>query len=260
MDKIFIIKNSLVELKSGQLVKSAIELPNDLVHLITAYDFKIMAICHDACSILIYELIDIQFVLKHKINKTPIVLNKFWNNQVLYSFASNYLILKYLTYCSHICEIIDLENTNDDLDGFIMFHGSPMVYCDGILSFYPSKYSKQYYNLNLADKTITHEHPYFIEKNMQIILNATTNGNRLRYVKGLFIVDNDIYHILTGNLLGNIGDLTSYTGFNIDYFVLANKMKIAPSANVTEYEYEGLYIYDIDSSTGSLTKPAIADI
>jgi hypothetical protein len=260
MDKIFIVKNSLVELKGGQLVKSAIELPNDLVHLITSYDSKIIAICQDTSSILIYELISAQFLIKHKINKTPIVLDKFWNKHAVYCYVSNYLILKYTTQFSHIYEIIDLENTDDNLDSFIMFHGTSPAYCDGILSFCPCnvKYNKKYYNINLANKTITHECPYFKQKIMQIKINAMENDDDMCYAKGVIIVNNDIYHILTGILLGNINSTGSYSGFDSNYFVIGEKMKIAPGAPVTEYEYEGLYIYDIGASTGSLTKSAVA--
>jgi hypothetical protein len=256
MNKIFIINNSLVELKGGKLVKSAIELPNGLLHLITSYDFKIIAICQDTSSILIYELIGTQFVIKHKINKTPTALDKFCNKQGLYSYVSNYLILKYITYCSHIYEIIDLENTNDDLDSFIMFHGLSPAYCDGILSFCPIGYSKQHYNLKLADKSITHECPYFMKNIMQIKLNAIKNGNYISYVKGYLIINNDIYHILTGNLLGSTTGLKSYNEFNINYFVLSEKINIAPGAPVTEYEYDELYIYDINVSNETLTKMA----
>lgn len=260
MADIFIINNGLVELKGGQLVKSAIELPNGLLHLITSYDFKIIAICQDTSSILIYELIGSQFVIKHKINKTPIVLDKFWNKYAVYCYVSNYLILKYTTQFSHIYEIVDLENTDDNLDSFIMFHGSTPVYYDGILSFCPGnvKYNKKYYNINLANKTITHECPYFKQKITRIKLNAMENDDEIYYAKGVVIVNNNIYHILTGNLLGSTAGLKSYNEFNINYFVMSEKINIAPGAPVTEYEYEGLYIYGIGASTGSLTKSASA--
>jgi len=42
MADIFIIKNSLVELKDGQLVKSAIKLPNNTEHLTVAYYHSFM--------------------------------------------------------------------------------------------------------------------------------------------------------------------------------------------------------------------------
>jgi len=54
MDKIFIIKNRVVELKDGQLVKSAIELPNNTEHLTVSFDYKIIALCRE---------IDTEFVL-----------------------------------------------------------------------------------------------------------------------------------------------------------------------------------------------------
>jgi len=45
-----------------------------------------------------------------------------------------------------------------------------------------------------------------------------------------------------------------------NHFVKAHKMDIAPDAPIVEYEYEGLYIYEITSTAGSLTKSAVADI
>jgi hypothetical protein len=218
-----------------------------------------MAICQDSDFILMYELIGRQFILKHTLNKrSRVVFEKFWTDGQSYKYISNFLILIHTLKFSHIYELIELNQTNDNLETFIMFHGSISAYCDGILSFCPRGCDKQYYNIHLADKTITHECPYFMEKVTQLWLSAKKNNADVIFANGILIIDNAIYHLLTCTLLGNIIEGRMEHAINSNYFVMSEKINIAPGAPVTEYEYEGLYIYGIGASTGSLTKSASA--
>jgi hypothetical protein len=139
-----------------------------------------------------------------------------------------------------------------------MFNGAYPVYCDGILSFPPYNifYSKQYHNVHLANKLITYECPYFIKSIEQLKLTTSITNT----ANSITLIDRELhYHTITGTLLGTYKVNSIRNRYYTGYFTTSCKMDIAPDAPLTEYVYEGLYIYVIGSTAGTLTKPALPE-
>jgi hypothetical protein len=139
-----------------------------------------------------------------------------------------------------------------------MFYGSYPVYCDGILSFPPFNiyYSKQYHNIHLSNKHITYECPYFMTKMEQLRLTTSITNT----ANGITLINRGLhYHTITGTLLGTYKGNSVRSNYYTGYFTTFYKTDITPDAPLTEYVYEGLYIYIIGSTVGTLTKPALPE-
>lgn len=255
---IFIIGgNSLVELIDGQLVKSDIQLPSSLEYLSMSMDCKINAYCHVADTYLIYELADRQFILRHTFSKFAMDIPGHLININKCLYVKNILIIWKSVDGLNLFEIIDLESDNNTI---LICYGSYPVYCDGVLTIPPStKHSKKYYNINLADKSITHECPYFM-KNIQQIKETNVLIRDVGASNGFTIIKHmGIYYTVTGTLLCT-GKIDINTYYYNNHIVTNSKLLIEHGAPVIEYTYNSdngvIYIYAIMSG-GHFTKPAI---
>lgn len=254
---IFIInKSHLAELKDGKLVKFDIELPPGLLRLSSSMDYNIIAYCEVGNSYLIYELADRQFILRHTFSKFIMGIPGHIFSLTNCQYVQNVLILKRWIDGLNNYEVIDLYSSST----ILMCFGSCPFYCDGIISIPPVfvKHSSKYHNINLADKSITHDCPYFMTKHEQIIEPYTSF--ELGSANGFTTInDTHLYHAVTGTLLctGIINPFNVYYG---NHVITESWMTIAEGAPVVEYTYsygdKYLYVYVVKSG-GHATKAAI---
>jgi hypothetical protein len=254
---IFVInKSHLAELKDGKLVKFDIEMPFRLIQLSSSMDYKIIAYCEVGDSYLIYELTERQFVLRHTFSKFIMGIPGYTFSLAGCQYVQNMLILKRRIDNINNFEVIDLDANST----ILMCFGSCPFYCDGIISIPPVyvKHSSKYHNINLVDKSITHDCPYFMKEHKQLI--EPYSSDELRFANGFTIInDTHLYHVVTGMLLctGDISHSNIYFG---NYFITESWMTIVEGAPVVEYTYsygdKYVYIYVVKSG-GYATKAAI---
>jgi hypothetical protein len=258
MDKFFIVdETTLIELKDGQMVIADINLPLGLIRLNSSMDCKIIAYCDAAPFYSIYELTERKFVFKHKFGKYIMGVPGYEINLNLCQYVQNVLILRNIVNKLNYFEVIYLKTNNT----IITCYGTMPYYCDGIISIPPPSihYCKKYNNINLADKTITHQCPYFMKQYEQLI--SPYQFNDIMYSNGFAIVKkNMIYCTMTGIPLLN-GKINDDIGCYSNYIVSSNRLSINSGAPIVEYTYcyednDVNYIYVFRSEKNS-TKAAI---
>lgn len=255
---IFIISQSrLAELKDGKLVKCIIELPPGLIRLSSSMDYNIIAYCEVGDSFLIYKLAERQFVLRHTFSKFTMGIPGHNFSLANCQYVQNVLILKRWVDGLNNIEVIDLDSNST----ILMCFGSWPFYCDGIISIPPVnvKHSRKYHNINLVDKQITHDCPYFMKKHEQLIEPYTSY--KICCANGFTTInDNWLYYVVTGTLLCT-GDIShSNNKYYGNHFITDSWMTIVKGAPVDEYTYyynnKYVYVYVVKSG-GYATKAAI---
>jgi hypothetical protein len=255
---IFIIDQcSLVELKDGKIVPAYINLPLGLICLNSSMDCKIIAYCDAAPFYSIYELVERKFVFKHKFGKYIMGILGYDINLNLCQYVQNVLILRNIVNNLNYFEVIYLKTNNT----IITCYGTMPYYCDGVVSIPPPSIQdcKKYNNIILADKSITHECPYFMKQYEQLISPYWFTD--IMYSNGFAIVKkNMIYCTMTGILLLN-GKINDDIGCYSNYITSSNRLSINIGAPVVEYTYcsednDINYIYVLKREKSS-TKAAI---
>ena len=257
---IFVVGIELFELEDGQLVKSSIKMPDNVTYILTSLDCKIIAFGSNISKQhLIHELIDREFVLRHKFSKYLMGIpgHEIEVNNCLY--VQNILIIKKEVHRLPIYHIINLETNNI----ILLCYGIFPYCCDGIVTIPPISeiYNNQYHTFDLMNKKITNDCPYFMQKYNQLALPYLIM--EIRSGNGFTVIENNkVYYTITGTLLctGQVSEKFHCYG---NYVISGNKLTIAKDAPVVEYTCGSgdsiYYVYTIKSS-GHATKAAIPAI